>query len=83
MSPLALSPADFSKRKAVHLHRPDLGCSDVQEKGEKEEQEQDPNHLCREAWVRLLEQQRDAPTVLADCGLASKPRPGKLRQPGE
>ena len=41
MSPLALSPADFSKRKAVHLHRPDLGCSDVQEKGEKEEQEQE------------------------------------------
>ena len=41
MSPLALRPADFSKRKAVHLHRPDLGCSDVQEKGEKEEGELD------------------------------------------
>lgn len=35
-----------SQKKAVHLHRPDLGCSDVQEKGEKEEQEQeDPDHL--------------------------------------
>ena len=45
MSPPAPRPADFSKRKAVHLHRPDLGCSDVQEKGEKKEQEQDPKHL--------------------------------------
>ena len=52
MSPLAPRPADFSKRKAVHLHRPDLGCSDVQEKGEKEEQEQNPNHLVRRQ-VRL------------------------------
>ena len=82
MSPLAPRPADFSKRKAVHLHRPDLGCSDVQEKGEKEEQEQDPNHLARRQ-VRLPQQQGEAPNVLADRGLASKTRPGKLRQPGE
>ena len=80
--PHAPPPAEFSKRKAVHLHRPDLGCSDVQEKGEKKEREQDPKHLARKQ-VRLPEQQRDAAAVLADCGLASKTRLGKLRQPGE
>lgn len=38
-------PQKTFQEKAIHLHRPDLGCSDVQEKGEKEEQEQDPKHL--------------------------------------
>ena len=50
------------------MHRPDLGCSDVQEKGEEEEQEQeqDPNHLAGRQ-VRLPEvsemPQRRSPAV--------------------
>lgn len=40
------APEDSQEKTLLHLHRPDLGCSDEQENGEEEEQqEQDPNHL--------------------------------------
>lgn len=56
-----------SQEKTLHLHRPDLGCSDEQEKGEKEEQEQDRNHLAAA--------QRGAPAVLTNRGFPSPGAP--------
>lgn len=48
------------QEKAIHLHRPDLGCSDVQEKGEKkEEQEQERDHLARR--LRRLQGRTETP----------------------
>lgn len=49
------------QEKAIHLHRPDLGCSDVQEKGEKkeEEQEQERDHLARR--LRRLQERSETP----------------------
>lgn len=63
-----------SQEKAIHLHRPDFGCSDVQEKGEKEEQEQDPDHLA--GWLLRLHKRREMPQqALPDCGCSSQTRP--------
>lgn len=52
------------------LHRPDLGRSHVQEKGDQEEQEQKSHHL---RGQRL--QQTDTLTGAADCGFSARPRP--------
>jgi hypothetical protein len=45
-------PEKTSQEKAIHLHRPDLGRGHIQDEGEKEQQEQEPHHFCREAAQR-------------------------------
>lgn len=76
-------PPETSQEKASHLHRPDLRCSDVQEKGEKEEQ--DSNHLAGRQLRRgssggLAAADGIALEALTNCGFPSLTRPSKVLQ---
>lgn len=63
------------------MHRPDFGCGDAQEKGEKEEH--DPNHLAGPNCSGAAAEEdastaRKALELFIKCGFSSQKRPSKV-----